>query len=110
MVRRVRFLNHPKELHSDFEALICMLKISLAATANHSVTLKLEGRIVGPWVEEMLRTCELHLKGNRSLKLELSDVSFADASGVATLRDLKTRGAVLVNCSPFVEEQLKRKQ
>jgi ABC-type transporter Mla MlaB component len=84
-----------------------MLKISEAATPNHSVTLKLEGRIVGPWVEELRRICELFLVENRSLKLDLAEVSYADAAGVATLNDFKARGVSLKNCSPFVEQQIK---
>jgi len=35
-----------------------MLKISQAGKANHSVTLKLEGRVVGPWVGELRQICE----------------------------------------------------
>ena len=84
-----------------------MLKISQAGKANHSVTLKLEGRVVGPWVGELRQVCETLLTEGRSLKLDLTDVTFADADGVAVLTDFKTRGVTFTNCSPFVEEQLK---
>ena len=84
-----------------------MLKISQAGTANHSVTLKLEGRVVGPWVGELRQLCETLLAERRALKLDLTDVSFADASGVAELSGLRSRGVSIANCSPFVEEQLK---
>ena len=84
-----------------------MLKISQAGTANHSVTLKLEGRVVGPWVSELSQVCETLLKAGRALKLDLNDVSFADASGVSALSSLKSRGVTLIQCSPFVAEQLK---
>jgi ABC-type transporter Mla MlaB component len=84
-----------------------MLKISQAGKANHSVTLKLEGRVVGPWVGELRQVCETHLNENRPLKLDLSDVTFADASGVAVLSSLKSRGVTFTGCSPFVGEQLK---
>ena len=84
-----------------------MLKISQAGKANHSVTLKLEGRVVGPWVGELCQVCEPHLSGGRKVKLDLSDVSFADASGVAALSNFKSRGVAFTNCSPFVAEQLK---
>ncbi len=84
-----------------------MLKISQAGTANHCVTLKLEGRVVGPWVGELRQICEQLLSEGRALKLDLADVSFADASGVVALSRLKSRGATITNCSPFVEEQLK---
>jgi len=84
-----------------------MLKISQAEKANHSVTLKLEGRVVGEWVGESRQVCETLLTEGRSLKLDLADVTFADASGVAALSSFKSRGVTFSNCSPFVEEQLK---
>ena len=84
-----------------------MLKISQAEKANHSVTLKLEGRVVGEWVGELRQVCETLLTDERSLKLDLADVTFADASGVTALSSFKSRGVTFSNCSPFVEEQLK---
>ncbi len=87
-----------------------MLKISQVETANHSVTLKLEGRVVGPWVGEMQKVCELVLVEERALILDLADVLFADASGISALSSLKSRGVSVMACSPFVEEQLKNQQ
>jgi ABC-type transporter Mla MlaB component len=84
-----------------------MLKISKAEAANQFVTLKLEGRVVGPWVGELNQSCDLVLNGGQALKLDLTDVSFADAGGIAALFRLKSRGVTLTNCSPFVGEQLK---
>jgi len=84
-----------------------MLKISQAGKANHSVTLKLEGRVVGLWVGELRQVCETLLTEGRTLKLDLAEVTFADADGVAVLSSFKSRGVAITNCSPFVEEQLK---
>jgi len=84
-----------------------MLKISQTGKANHSVTLKLEGRVVGPWVGELCQACETFLGEGRSLKLDLADVTFVDTSGVSALSSFKSRGVTFTNCSPFVEEQLK---
>lgn len=84
-----------------------MLRISQVGKANHSVTLKLEGRVIGPWVVELRQVCELILSEDRKLKLDLADVTFADANGVAVLSHFKSRGVTFTNCSPFVEEQLK---
>jgi ABC-type transporter Mla MlaB component len=83
-----------------------MLKISQTGTPNHSVTLTLEGRVVGPWVGELRRICEPFLAEDRDLKLDLTEVSFADAEGVAALNQFKSRGVKLKNCSPFVEQQI----
>jgi len=84
-----------------------MLKISQTGTPNHSITLKLEGRVVGPWVAELRRICGPLLEEQSQLKLDLTDVSYVDGDGVATLTDFQSRGVKLDNCSPFVEEQIK---
>ena len=84
-----------------------MLKISQTGNPNHSVTLKLEGRVVGPWVVELQRVCEPLLAEDRKLKLDLADVSYLDGEGVAVLTHFKSRGVRLNNCSPFVQQQIK---
>jgi ABC-type transporter Mla MlaB component len=84
-----------------------MLKISQAGEVGHSVTLKLEGRVIGPWVGELRQVCETLLTEGRALKLDLADVTFADTSGVAVLSSFKSRGVKLACCSAFLKEQLK---
>jgi len=84
-----------------------MLKISEAEKADTSVTLRLEGRVVGPWVGELGQVCEALLMEGRLLKLDMTEVWFVDPDGVLALFGLKSRGAVIIKCSPFVEEQLK---
>ena len=84
-----------------------MLKISQIEPINHAVTLRLEGRVVGPWVAELQKSCEEVLTARRSLKLHLADVEFMDAQGVALLSALRSRGVSLLDCSPFAAELLK---
>ena len=84
-----------------------MLKISQDGKADKIVTLKLEGRIAGPWVAEVRKACEGLLNEGRALQLDLADVSFVDVTGTAAISNLKSRGVGLENCSPFVAEQLK---
>jgi hypothetical protein len=43
----------------------------------------------------------------RQLNLDLADVALADLHGVRVLSTLKSKAVTIVNCSPFVEEQLK---
>jgi hypothetical protein len=84
-----------------------MLKIVVAERVGAQVTLHLEGQVVGPWVEELRRTCEPLVEAGRTLTLDLSGVSFVDREGVALCRGLRQRRAArLRNCSPFVKEQL----
>jgi len=84
-----------------------MLRISQVEPVNHAVTLMLEGRVVGPWVTELQKSCEEVLIEGRSLKLHLRDVEFMDAHGVALLSSLRSRGVSLLQCPPFAAEQLK---
>ncbi len=84
-----------------------MLKISERKLAKQAVTLRIEGRIIGPWVGELQQICEPLVSNGRTLALDLADVSFADENGLTLLSSLKSRGAKLVNPTPFVQEQLK---
>jgi len=85
-----------------------MLKISQIGSAKGSVTLRLEGRIVGPWVGEARAACEKFLEEGRAMKLNLAEVAYVDQDGVKFLKEFSSRGVKLVGGSLFVEEQLKR--
>lgn len=85
-----------------------MLKIESIQTVNSgSTTLRLEGRVIGPWVEEVRQSCESVCSRGARLILDLSDVSFVDRQGIELFRSLQHRQVELRNCSPFVAEQLK---
>jgi ABC-type transporter Mla MlaB component len=85
-----------------------MLRITVVESSNIAVTLRVEGRITGPWVEELRTACSLHTSPDDvQLSLELADISFADAGGIALLRELRNRGVGLIRTTPFVAEQLK---
>jgi anti-anti-sigma regulatory factor len=83
-----------------------MLKIVPIESTDDGVVLRLEGQIVGPWVDELQRTCEQLLAAG-SIVLDLSHVSFVEWRGADLLRSLDRRGVPLLCCSPFVAEQLK---
>jgi len=84
-----------------------VLRISLREENDaENVVLVLEGRVIGPWVEELRATCAPHLKDRRSLILDLAGVSFADAEGIELLVGLIGRRITLVNASPFLRQQL----
>jgi ABC-type transporter Mla MlaB component len=83
-----------------------MLKIELSRRAAPRITLRLEGRMVGPWVGEVRRACEPFLDSGHALVLDLAGVSFVDRDGVALLRTLRRNDAKFANCSAFVKELL----
>jgi ABC-type transporter Mla MlaB component len=85
-----------------------MLRITIVESSKIAVTLRIEGRITGPWVEELRTACTVHtFPDDVQLSVDLADISFADAAGIALLRELRTRGVGLIRATPFLAEQLK---
>jgi anti-anti-sigma factor len=90
-----------------------MLRISQSAPADEggATCLRLEGRVTGPWVEELRRVCTKTLGNNRHstehLVIDLAGVSFLDAAGIALFHELAARRVLFTNCSSFVAEQLR---
>jgi hypothetical protein len=87
-----------------------MLRITVVESDGSAVTLRVEGRIAGPWVEELRTTCNVHTGPDQiQLYLELEDVSFADSVGVALLKELRDQGVGLLHVSPFLNELFENK-
>jgi hypothetical protein len=85
-----------------------MLRITVVESSEIAVTLRAEGQITGPWVEELRTACNVHTSPHEvQLSLELADISFADIAGIALLRELRNRGIALIHITPFLAEQLK---
>jgi hypothetical protein len=83
------------------------MKISVVESSSIAVSLRVEGRLTGGWVEELRRACDLHaLSAGVRLTLDLADVSFADVAGIELLRELRVRMVTLLNPSSLVAEQL----
>jgi anti-anti-sigma regulatory factor len=71
-------------------------------------TLRLEGKLLGPWVDELSRACEeLHTPPS-GLRLNLAAVTFIDSAGIKLLGDLIRRGATISESTGFVDELLSR--
>ena len=84
-----------------------MLRVTPIESGNHLITLRLEGRVSGPWVTELRTVCEKLLADGQNLLLNLAEVSFLDHAGIHLFKALQGRGVELVECSFFVKEQLK---
>ena len=81
-----------------------MLRITVQR-GDDGTNLILEGRIAGPWVDELRRAVDVASDG-RPLVLEMAGVSFVAPEGARLVRRLAEAGAAIRNCSPFVREQL----
>ena len=84
-----------------------MLKISIISDSDQAIQFQLEGKLVGPWVEELQRLSDEALSHQKAVSLDLERVWFVDSHGVTLLRDLARRKVSQVNCSQFVTQQLK---
>lgn len=76
-----------------------MLKITAGREAGRT-KLRIEGRLAGPWVEE-LKSCwhESAVKGEPIGVVELNEVIFIDAAGRKLLADMHRQGVELRACS-----------
>jgi ABC-type transporter Mla MlaB component len=83
-----------------------MLRITQVHDHDSISTLRLEGKLMGPWVTEFAQLCDRLSCSPDPLRLDLSAVTFVDGPGVAVLRNLLGCGATLVACSGLVAELL----
>lgn len=80
-----------------------MLRIT-TSNADGTVWIKLEGKLVGPWVEACRTECA-RLAGDGGFRIDLSAVAFVDSAGEELLRGL-ARADVIGPSSSFVRELL----
>jgi anti-anti-sigma regulatory factor len=85
-----------------------MLKITRVASLNQEITLQLDGRITGQWVELLRESAESVLEEGMRLTLDLGNISFIDCEGVGLIKSLIDRGVRRVNAPFFVAEQIKK--
>jgi anti-anti-sigma regulatory factor len=74
-----------------------MLKITTLVKAKSTV-LRLEGRLAGPWVQE-LELCwdsTVGMTTNHPLSVDLSAVTYVDSEGKDLLKKIHKQGATLV--------------
>ena len=74
-----------------------VLRITLEETGEAGV-LRVEGRLAGPWVEELRSACERH--GARAL--DLRGLQTADTGGLLLLRQLASEGRALLHLSGYL--------
>jgi ABC-type transporter Mla MlaB component len=84
-----------------------VLKISIISDSDQAIQLQLEGKLIGPWVEELQRLSGEALSQQKAVSLDLERVWFVDSRGVTLLRDLAKKQVSELNCSQFVSQQLK---
>jgi hypothetical protein len=66
------------------------------------VSIGLEGKLLGAWVEEARQIVASARASNR-VCLNLQGLTFADSRGIELLRTLRQEGIPLLGCSPLIE-------
>jgi ABC-type transporter Mla MlaB component len=84
-----------------------MLRITRMSGDDSVDTLKLEGKLQGPWVEEAHEAYALSAARAARTCLDLSGLTFADGEGAALLRELIRGGVGVVGCSSYIAELLR---
>jgi ABC-type transporter Mla MlaB component len=83
-----------------------MLRITRMVGNDSVESLKLEGKLQGPWVlEAHAAYAHCAAQGSRT-RLDLSGLTFADQEGAALLRELIRSGAQVMGCSSYIAELL----
>ncbi len=57
-----------------------MLKISIISDSDQAIQFQLEGKLVGPWVEELQRLSDEALSHQKAVSLDLERVWFVDSA------------------------------
>jgi ABC-type transporter Mla MlaB component len=84
-----------------------VLRISVISHSDKAIQLQLEGKLIGPWVEELRRLSDEALSQDKTVSLDLEKVWFIDWHGIELLRNLAERQVPHLNCSQFITQQLK---
>ncbi len=84
-----------------------MLRITRITGTHLNQTLKLEGKLLRLWVDEVRKACTSGTDPAGRTRLDLSALTFVDAAGEKMLRDLIARDVEIVACSCYVAELLR---
>ena len=83
-----------------------MLRITRVDANRECPSLRVEGRLVGDWVQVLRAEVEPARVESRGLELDLGGVEFADREAVLLLLEVARQGVKLVACSPLLTSLL----
>ena len=81
-----------------------MLRIHAEYTLE-TTTLRLEGKLIHPWIDELVDTwmkLRDRVPGKAGIRIDLEAVSFVDEPGRSTLHELWRAGCELHGSGPFI--------
>lgn len=84
-----------------------MLRITRITGTHLNQTIRLEGKLLSPWIDEVRKACTSSTDPAGRTSLDLSALTFVDSAGEEMLRDLIGHGIEVVACSSYVAELLR---
>ena len=84
-----------------------MLMITRSEGSDLTRTLKLEGKLLGPWIGELESACRTTPVSPDRVRLDLHGLTFVDAEGARFLDSLIRDGVRVIAGSGFVAELLR---
>ena len=84
-----------------------MVRLTQIEGKHGTQIIKLEGKLLDLWVDEVRQACPAGTEPSSRIKLDLSALIFVDAAGERLLRDLIAQGIEVVACSGYVAELLR---
>lgn len=91
---------------TTFAGLTSVLRITRMPAQEPPLRLKVEGRLVGPWLAVLDAELARYFADEGTFALDLSGVDYASREGAELLRRARDRGARVVACSPLLENLL----
>ena len=82
-----------------------MLRVTPIQTGSMT-TLKLEGNLSGPWVDELRQCWTKLVEENVPVELDLRGLNFLDSSGTTLLLRMEREGSRLFGSSAFIHDLL----
>lgn len=79
-----------------------MLRITRVENGAEGPTIKLEGKLLAPWIAEIEAACQAAAVAHGRPRLDLSAVTYVDADSIGLLARLAAGGAELAHCNHFV--------
>ena len=79
-----------------------MLRITQQRLDKSAIVLRLEGKLLEDWIDELLRSLRSATVEGSGLQLDLSALTFADAAGQKVLAQLIDDGVTITACSGYV--------
>jgi hypothetical protein len=84
-----------------------MLRLTRTLDTRWILTIKLEGKLSGPWVDEVRKACATAPAPFRRMTLDLSSLTYVDPKGTSLLRELIAGGVEVERRSSYVAELLR---